>query len=191
MLSSVMTLEYSTTAYAAQTGTGVKIKSGDATRTLVGIAYATAGPVWVDSAAQRYTRCWFNDPGIALTSSFSTDRALTSTSYAEVNSEIRIEWINWTGETVQLISSGALANDANAVTFTSIGIDDATAEDIAAKTNVGANVYSSYGLHLPISSLSEGYHYATILGKSVSGANTYIGSATAGLRCTLKGYAKR
>ncbi len=191
MNSTTMTLEFSATAPAVQAETGVKIKNGDATRTLVGMAYATAGPVWVDSAAQRYVRSWFNDPGISLLGSLSADRTTTSTSYQEVNSEIRTEFLIWSGEVLQVVGTGSLANDANAVTFTSVGIDGITAEDVAVKTNVGANVYSGFSLPLMKASLSEGYHYATLLGKCVSGTNTYIGNATAGLRCTLKGYAKR
>jgi len=46
MSGSTMTLEFSTTATAVQAGTGVTIKSGDATRTFVGTDTTTSGPAW-------------------------------------------------------------------------------------------------------------------------------------------------
>ena len=47
MSGSTMMLEYSTTGYAVQTGTGVRIKTGDATRTFVGLwSSYTAASSW-------------------------------------------------------------------------------------------------------------------------------------------------
>jgi len=196
MVSSTMTLEYSSTAYAAQAGTGVKIKSGDATRTLVGIAYATSGPVWVDSAAQRYTRSWFNDPGIAGLSSFSANRTTTSTSFTEINSEIRAEFLAWSGEIIDVFLNGAFGSADNSVTAaTSVGIDGTTAEDAVAQfasTSTGTTTLGSVlSLALSKTGLSEGYHYATLIGKTSAGTCTWLGSGTAGARCTLRVRAKR
>jgi hypothetical protein len=188
-----LTLEASATAYATQAGTGIKIKSGDATRTLVGMARTDGSTAWADSATQRFVRSWFNDPGIALLNAFTANRSTTSATYAELNSEIRIEFVIWSGEAIRLALNGkttqiGLGNACD----TSIGIDGTTAEDTfffadAATSSNGQGL----ALDLVKSGLSEGYHYATLLGKSESGnASTWIGSGTAGTRTTLCGYAK-
>lgn len=64
MSGATMTLEASTTGHATDGTTGVEIKSGDSTRTLVGMARVITGPAWQDTDAQRFVRSWFNDPGV-------------------------------------------------------------------------------------------------------------------------------
>lgn len=61
MNSGVMTLTASATGYAAQTGTGINIKSGDATRSLVGQVYIDGTGNFQDGPTVRYTRSWFNE----------------------------------------------------------------------------------------------------------------------------------
>lgn len=186
----VMTLEASITAYATQAGTGVTIKTGDATRTLVGMAQPTAGPAWTDTATQRLVRSWFNDPGIGMLGSFSTGRSTSSASFVELNSEIRVNFLVWTGEVVALHSNGSVSNNA-ATANTSIGIDGIVAEDTSAVASTGTpNAFSyPYAVSLFKTGLSEGFHFATLLGNS-AGTSTWSGSGTAGTRSTLTGFAK-
>lgn len=66
-----MQIEYSTTAPAQSTtsgNAGVWIKSGDDTRTLIGIAYpaGSGSTVFYDQATSRYIRSWFNRQNAAL-----------------------------------------------------------------------------------------------------------------------------
>lgn len=170
MNSGTMTLENSATAYATQAGTGVIIKSGDATRTLVGMARTTSGNAWADTATQRFVRSWFNDPGVGGISSFSTQRTTTSLSYVELNSEIRVEFLIWTGEVAEISASGAgqKSDTANSCQ-SSIGIDGTTAENVFnAGQSTSASVRWPVGMALVKTGLSEGYHYATFLGMQVS-----------------------
>jgi hypothetical protein len=84
MNSGTMTLEASTTAHATSTTAGNKgteIKSGDNTRTLVGIARVIAGPAWQDTAAQRFVISWFNRERrdvVGAVDSTSTDTGTSS-----------------------------------------------------------------------------------------------------------------
>src|SRR6202022_3277170 len=55
-----MTLEASTTTHPTQAGTGGELKSGDATRTLVGAAFTDTGPAWADTFAKCWVLSWFN-----------------------------------------------------------------------------------------------------------------------------------
>jgi len=136
-------------------------------------------------------RSYFNDPGVALLNSFSTNRSTSSSSYVELKSEIRIEFLVWSGEIIQLFSSGQADTGANGTNYTSIGIDGAVAEDVFAAGGIGGTAGGvNAGVPLVKSGLSEGYHYATLVGKVNSGTGLWEGSNTPGTRCTLAGYAK-
>jgi hypothetical protein len=191
MNSGTMTLEASTTAYATQVGTGVTVKAGDATRTLVGMARTNGSTAWTDSATQRFVRSWFNDPGAALLNNFTANRSTSSTSFVELNSEIRIEFLVWSGETFQVGATGNVNAASNATVSTAIGFDGTTADDSSTQTGVGG-VTGNYGIGLILfkSGLAEGYHYATLLGNTNSGTSTWSGGSTAGARTVLTGYAK-
>ncbi len=194
MSAGTMTLERSATVYVAQANTGVLIKTGDATRTFVGLAYTTGAGAWANTVTQRFVRSYFNDPGYSLGNNFTAARTSASGTYVEVNSEIRVEAVVWSDETFDLTIDGVVSHNTDASTITtSIGIDGTTAEDAWAKYDAAGNSYQSgVSMRLLKIGLSEGYHYATLLGKTAgSGTGTWTGSGTAGARMTLKGYLRR
>ncbi len=180
MNAGVMTLEYSTTARATNTSDGTQIKNGDPTKALVGIARPIAGPVFSDIPAQRFVRSWFNDPGVSMFSYFTANRASTSTSYVELNTEIRCEFLSWTGESLQATSAGTVSNNTSlGRNGSALGIDSSTVPEVsgglAILTNVGDTVpYSAQGTRY---GLSEGYHFVTLLGQVNAGTGTWNGDA--------------
>ena len=191
-----VTLEKSTTAYATDSTYGHLIKSGDATRTLVGLAYTTGSTQWADSEAQRFTRSYYNDPGITTKSYFTTTRSTNSTGYVELHSEIRNEFVVWAGETVHLAASGMRRVNSNSVvTDVSMGIDSANAEDTwnsAYDANGASDGYMPVGMTLLKSGLGEGYHYATLIGKvNYGAAQLQMHGGSQGLRNVLAGYTRR
>lgn len=190
--SGTLTLEASTTAYATDTATaniGVKIKNGDATRTLVGMIRtegSTPGQ-FVDSATQRFVRSWFNDPGISGLNFFTASRSTTSTSWAEVNSEIRVEFVSWAGEIVQATVAGSQDNNtSNEYTHTAVGFDGTTPEDGNSTSNGAGGTQFPINARAYKTGLAEGYHYATVLGRvSSNTGGWYVVAAEAGRRTTL------
>jgi len=193
MNSGTMTLEASTTAYATQSGTGIRVKSGDATRTLVGMARTDGSTAWADSATQRFVRSWFNDPGIALLNNFTANRTISGSSYSEINSEIRIEFLVWNGEIFQINAGGQCAASSSPLDpFTAFAFDGTSAEDSEGVTETVTGTSAGVGFSFTHykSGLSEGYHYATLLGQISSGTGTWTGGATASKRTTLRGFAK-
>jgi hypothetical protein len=66
----VTSLEASTTGHgpdpATSANAGVEIKTGDPTRSLVGMAYCGAGPAWFDATGNRLVRSWFNRPRMPI-----------------------------------------------------------------------------------------------------------------------------
>src|SRR6185503_14640432 len=87
-------LEASATGHSPDPDTGVEIQTGDDSRTLVGMVFMDAGTpgTFVDSTGKRWCLNWFNRRVLDLTGTFSTDRATSSTTFVEVNTEIRMQY---------------------------------------------------------------------------------------------------
>ena len=170
----VNALEASTTAYAIDTtagNKGVAVKTGDNTRTLVGMVRPITGPAFADSLSQRFVRSWFNRVKPNMVGSFSANRTTTSTTFAELNSEIRTEFLIWADETLSYAFSGFGFHSANDYLLTGITFDGGTTPNAygTAFGSVGASIACTTML----SSFTEGYHYASIVGRvGTSGTGT-------------------
>lgn len=183
MSSGVMTLEALTASYATGTGTavGMPIKSGDSTRTLVGMAYLLAS-AFVDSATQRFVRSYWNDPGVIVSQFLTADRTRNTTTYVAF-SEGRNEFIAWADDVAHMAASGAIIS-ASDVGYVAIAFNG------SAPLN-GANRYDSTSLdgamHVSawLTPITEGYGYTDIVGK-VSSGNLVIGGGTAPDVTTLR-----
>ena len=180
MSSGTMTLEASTTASAINVSTGFRIKSGDATRTLVGIVRPVTGPAFTDTLTQRFVRSWFNSekarligPGVA------SSRTVASGTLAEVNSETRTEFLAWLNETITVQSSGSVFNSGSFYTVYSVGLNG------AATFVPTSGVYGTAGGPMVVagalSITSEGYNYITLIGAATGGSTGTFYSGTGDL----------
>ncbi len=189
----VTSLEASATAHTpdatAGDNQGIEIKTGDATRSLVGMARTTAANAWVNSRAQRFVRSWFNDPKTEAGNALTAQVNSTTTSYIELNSSARAEFLSWLGEPVVVGSAGRMTNNSGAgdTSECSIGIDSAVARDTWSYVQIATGVSQGPAAgFLTISDLAEGYHYATLLGKAGgTGTTSWFGGATPGARNTI------
>lgn len=188
MNAGTMTLEYSATAPATDATYGHQIKTADATRTLVGLAYAVTGPAWADTDAQRLVLSYFNRRGIVGKSVLTANRTSTSASYAEINSELRVEFITWADETVIASADGPVMHSSTGSTLdTTLAFDGTTAEEVMSRFQPYANsAVGGFGLCLPKTGLAVGYHYATLLGRTSGATATWTDAGAAGERCSLK-----
>lgn len=170
MNAGTMTLEASATAHATDSTTGVEIKSGDTTRTLVGMA-RTVSSAWVDTTAQRFVESYFNQPTRFTRTTFTVDRSTSSASYVEVNSEIRSEWVSFKTQVAVRCNGSGAASTGNVLFDVGIGIDDATVEvgymSITQPASSGTNWCNISNETYP--TVTEGYHYATVVGRVASG----------------------
>jgi hypothetical protein len=112
--SGTLTLEYSTTAYATQTGTGVKIKSGDATRTLVGMWCSASAGVWSTSRTEGVS--YFN-PQYKTQYAGAVGISTTSTTFAEMISTSRVNFISFAGRVVSVLLHVRCYNDTNTASY--------------------------------------------------------------------------
>lgn len=192
LVGGVLTLELWNTAtgvHMADPVTGIECRdnggNADNTRTYVGKIRTDGSGLF----SAIYLRSWLKDPGFTNSAHLTTARQTTSLSYAEINSEIRTEFLSFAEEVVDIFCVGGFGSNGINTAYASLGIDGITPENTFNASATG--LQGTLALMLFKSGLSEGYHYATLLGKqTVSGTITFIGGASVD-RTTLKVRCKR
>lgn len=189
MNAGVMTLEASTTGHATDTTTGIEIQSGNPTRTLVGMARIVTGPAWSDTAAQRFVLSWHNRHPIGFYVPCVTGANTANTSYTELSSSYRAEFLTWAGEVVDYRVTGRSSTSATA-SFLALAFDGTTPEDCSTL------IYPISSQDIPVSltmvktGLAEGYHYGTILAAvALGGGLAFVqANASSGQRTATTGF---
>lgn len=123
MNAGTMTLEASTTTHAKDATTGVEIKNGDATRTLVGLVRVVTGPAFADSATQRNVVSWFNQPRRNILNTLGSDLTGVGAAWVSLGATCYAEYVTFDGVTdIDGVSTSADAN-AGAISYLSVAID--------------------------------------------------------------------
>lgn len=183
MNAGTMTLEASATAPATDATTGIQIKTGDATRTLVGMARPITGPAWADSAKQRFVLSYYNRVKKHAEGNFTATRSTTSGTFVEINTEIRIEFLAWGDGELWFSTGGGMATSpGSGLQATRISLDGTvnwfaqgsqqTAQDFVIPLSISGPIQPTLG-----------YHYATLLGAVSSGTAIWLG--TGGSTCFI------
>jgi hypothetical protein len=188
----VVTADFWTTAPAISLTTGnvgTEIRSGDDTRSLIGMIRTNASSQFSDSLQNRFVRSWFNRQAQRLDffGAFTAQRTLNTTGIVEVNIEIRSNFLVWAGETVSAnLNAFGWSNSAGVINYVAIGFDgNANAGWVGVGSDVNLN-YANYSSSGSYGGFSEGtWHYVTLLGSITVGTLT-LGSTT--LFCTLSGH---
>ena len=169
-----LTLELNTTGHATDVDTGVEIKSGDASRTLVGMVYTTSGSQFARSAAQGFVSSWFNQTLRGNANTFSTPRSTSSASMAEVHSEIRVEFLSWAAADALISLAGFYYASAGCVAGWDVYLDG-VGEGLCygGGTTPGASYNLPIGQATARPALSEGYHYVTLYANPNSATATF------------------
>lgn len=170
----VMKLEASTTGHAVDATTGIEIKAGDATRTLVGLARPITGPAWADTAAQRFVISWFNRRTITADVLDTTQRSITSLVAVEVSTTYRAEFLTWADEMplVAIVGWGRNTSIPNA--WEGQARIDTVAIGGRNRSSTPGNTYGDgvSAVGAP-TSIAEGYHYSTLYGLVNTGTGQY------------------
>ena len=187
MNAGTMTLEASTTARATDSTTGIQIKSGDATRTLVGKAQVVTGPAWSDAINSRLVISWFNRRPIQCQAGLGSNTTNTGTSGNELSTTLQNLFLTW-GDAASFTFDGYVSNStALAVSRSGLALDGTALEGTSIFQDPGAGSVigpvSATSVFVP----SEGSHYVTAWVSVSAGTGTWGGSGTAGIRCSVKG----
>jgi hypothetical protein len=190
MNAGTMTLEASTTTHVTSNtagSLGLEVKSGDITRTLVGMARPVTGPAWVDSGSQIFVLSYYNRKGKSATAVNTATRSVTSASWVEFHTELRVEFLCWADEQTRghLLGSG-YPGAASQVIYFAIAFDGTPEPGMFAISD------GSVGAIRPVGAtaarlLAEGYHYVTAVGgqNAAASANLYFAAASNGQRAAV------
>lgn len=163
MNGSNMALELSTTGHSAH-DSGVEIKTGDATRSLVGMVYTSATSQFVDSSADRLCLSWFNRRGVASGQVLSSFTTFTNTAINELNSTLRARFLTWKDEAVFGCVDGYASNNTAGNNVQVQAFIDGAAFGVAlvltSSTPTASSGFSSSGTGL----LDEGLHMIQLYG---------------------------
>jgi hypothetical protein len=141
-----LTLEASTTGHAVDATVGVEIKSGDATRTLVGVASMGAGTPGTFQPIGVGTLSWFNGSPEGVLGSHAN--ALGSNFYGPVWKLGRPDLISWAWQN----QGGASVVDAGGISFLTIP---------SQTTNMRSRLISAVGTPWTITTLLRVRHLAS------------------------------
>jgi hypothetical protein len=174
----ISSIEASTTGHSTSTtagNKGVEIKTGDDSRSLVGMVRPTSGPAFADSATQRFVRSWFNRSNASLKLT-GVSGSYSSMTGGEVNSGNRVEGLVWADETFDAWYTGTVFNDTAGANFAiGISVDGGTPTGgTGGGTSVNANSIIDGALREAFSGLSEGYHYIGLWGRVSSGSGSFF-----------------
>lgn len=177
MNAGVLTADFSTTTHVTSPtlgNAGTEIKSGDDTRSLIGIIRTNASSQFVDSATQRFVLSWFNPAALVLTNNITANKSTTSATFVEWDATKRVEFLVWSSSVVSasLFGTSSFSNTA-ANAALGIGFDGIAGEPQQTGLQGALNVHISLSLNKV--GLAEGYHYATPLFASGGGTCTIYG----------------
>lgn len=186
----VITGDFSTTAYAIDTtanNVGVAVKSGDSTRSLIGLCHTDGSAHFNDTTIARNVLSWFNRKLKAVAQGFgNASTTNVNGTIGQINAG-NLTFCTW-GDVLNLLSLYGQGNNstANIQGIVGLGIDSTTtvfAQQFIFGTGTANNFYP-YAL-TNIGVATEGFHTITINGYANSGA---AASTLSNVNCVLEGF---
>lgn len=170
MSAGVMTLEVVTTAPATHTN-GIRIKTGDSSRTLVGMVRTNASSQFQDGGAYLGVLSFFNRQRKVGQAKFTANRTLAAAVgvFTEVNAEIRVQFLTWSDEPVRQAICGGWTVTGAATGYGYASIDNDTSGQRAwcAHSANTTGTFSSVDERV----VSEGWHFGSLTGNCQGGTN--------------------
>lgn len=160
----VNALEASTTTHATDASTGIEIKSGDATRTLVGWATPLTGPAFADTAQNRLVASYFNRRrrDVAAT---QVSGVVSAASFTEIPGTSRINFFSWGDDAFEVAFWGfGFQSAAGSLIGIAVGLDSTT-------VGQNASYVAAFGVNTDVActlsytgTAAEGSHFLAMLG---------------------------
>lgn len=177
MNAGTMTLEFSTTGHSKHTD-GVEIKTGDPTRTLVGMVFANTGTpgVFVSAANSKCVLSYFNRK--TMSSSFmatSGGPSFSNTSLSIVWSAASISFCSWGDEvTIASIAADGQLGTAGAGMGGVLFTDAVRNSNTSQWNSSGVSGVGSLICNMFASNLTEGFHINDFRNNVSSGTGTLV-----------------
>jgi hypothetical protein len=166
--SGTLALDFSTTTHATDTtagNVGVEIKSGDSSRTLVGMAFTDSSSHINDTTGLRNLRNWFDRRGKDFTGTFSGTTTATSLTQLSSAAAAVAEMCIWSKERVLASIAGSVnINASGAVAQVSVGVDGAVVGIGSTSTSAASTQNNPAVADYASTALSEGHHTLSMFG---------------------------
>lgn len=171
----VLTFDFSTTTRATSStagNVGVEIKSGDNTRSLIGLLRTDASSQFSNFT----TLSWFNRGQKSQVLPFTTNRTTTSAGFVEINTEIRNIFISWSDNNVFYFVGGTASSSTTGTINAAVALDSTT---ILGTGTSATGSQANFKQAISFSgnqTVTEGVtHFLTFFGATNAGTVTYIG----------------
>ena len=176
-------LDAETTGHATDSSTGIEIKSGDNTKTLVGMIHSdaskhvmTGGETNVPGDTNTVAT-WDNRIPTTTYCGFTASRQIHSATLIEINSENRCLFMSW-GDAAQFSSqlvthAGGATLVETEITFDGTSSSISTLEVFSDDSQGGGYGFNVLAVAPGVFTPAEGYHYTETLGMSGTQTATY------------------
>lgn len=160
------------TVPTVDTTTGVIVRTGDSTKTLVGVIYGDTGGVFADSSTKRYVISWFNNAPRSLLSANVSVSGITSLGTTQL-SGTGVSFICLGGEVADLGLDGQCSNTTAGQFCTSrIGLDASPIGNGMSGTSATANAICAANSRASVNP-SAGFHTSTGYGLVSGGSGSW------------------
>jgi hypothetical protein len=162
MVGTTMTLEVSGTAHATDTSAanaGTEIKSGDPTRTLVGIVRTSNTSTFTDQSNARCVRSWFNRQQAALLSTQLGSNVSMGTGMSEIAPGLQLWIVAWPNENMLVQGTTQYFNNTSgAIINYQMMMDGAAIGYLVSFNGDGTGGVRPGGNPMYAARMSEGFH---------------------------------
>jgi hypothetical protein len=169
-----LTADFSTTGHATSTTTGnvgIEIKSGDNTRSLIGLIYVSGSPVnFYDQNTARWVRSWFNPTTAAL--SIASAGSLNATSGWVASTGV-VQWVQFAGELTFLRFTGAVYFPSATNMYQTMYVDGVGAGGTG--TCYSNATWASFAMEVQ-GSYAEGFHSSQAMYQATVATSNMAGS---------------
>lgn len=186
MAGNVMTLEASQIQPAADATHGHKIKAGDASRTLVGMAVSYAGGAWEDDSQKVGVLSWFNRKDKTAKGAYTLSRTTNATlaNRIEINAEIRAFALAWGDDLVRMWAKANGHSDTLGGNWYSFILKETVTRADAAILISAPQANYGMGSQLEAAEqLAMGAHLTAIVSAVGAGIGTWYGDVPGQARC--------
>lgn len=177
--SGTLTMDFSTTAPAVDATSGLYIKTGVATRLLIGMVRTQGSTPGQFQANGIGVLSWYKRRAIQVTGAALSAASTNSTSYIELQNAAIAKFLAWAEEAIHAVFIGDALTDSNAQTATNaVHLDGIVG---AGGTLIGAAVGATTYINLAqvnltcggFATVTDGYHYVTLAAKVNAGTGTW------------------
>lgn len=157
---SALALELSATGYTTQGG--MPVKTGDATRLLVGYVCTNGSGVFADSVTERMTKSYWNRTVVSLQQAVSGANQVNTSTWENLGGSF-IRFLTWANEPVYGTITADCSNLSATTCYCAMGIDSQSTPTWGSGASIAAGGVASISSSLAYT-YSEGLHYLAHLG---------------------------